>query len=48
MLAVRRLGGRIETTDEADAWGLCFYALHGQAGIRRSTADLFERARGLL
>ncbi len=48
MLAVRRLGGRIETPDEADAWGLCFYACHGRAGIKRATGDLFERARNAI
>lgn len=48
ILAVKRLGGRIETNDEADAWGIAFHALHGQPGIKRATGDLFERAKGLL
>jgi hypothetical protein len=48
ILAVRRLGGQIQTNDEADAWGIAFHALHGQPGIKRATGDLFERAKGLV
>jgi hypothetical protein len=48
MKAIRRLGGKVGTTDEADAWGIAFHSLHGQAGIKRATADLFERAKATL
>lgn len=46
--AVRRLGATVETFDEADAWGICFHACHGKAGIERATVDLFAKARAAL
>lgn len=48
ILAVRRLGGQVETADEGDAWGIAFHAIHGKAGIARATDDLFARARAIL
>jgi Holliday junction resolvasome RuvABC endonuclease subunit len=42
---VTRMGAKVETLDESDSWGLCFHALHGKAGIKRATEDLFARAR---
>lgn len=41
--AVRRLGAHVETLDEADSWGLCYYALCGKAGARRAQEDLLDR-----
>ena len=41
---VLRMGGKVETLDESDSWGLCFHVFHGQPGMRRATADLFEKA----
>lgn len=42
---VTRMGAKVETLDESDSWGLCFHLLHGKAGIKRATEDLFARAR---
>lgn len=43
--AVRRLGAQVETLDEADSWGLAFYALHGAAGAKRAQDNLFDRVK---
>lgn len=48
MRIVKRLGGSPNNLDESDAWGICYYACHGKAGIRRATGDLFEKARSIL
>jgi Holliday junction resolvasome RuvABC endonuclease subunit len=32
---VRRVGGKIEGSDEADSFGICFHALHGKAAVAR-------------
>lgn len=48
LAVVQRLGAQVAHHDEADAWGLAFYALHSKPGIKRSTADLFDRARAAL
>ena len=45
---VRRMGGKVETFDEADSFGICYHACHGKAGIKRATDDLFERVRAQL
>lgn len=39
----RKLGARIETSDEADSWAMCLYACHGKAGAARAQTDLFAR-----
>lgn len=42
---VRAMGIAAETEDQADAAGLCLYALHGKPAAARGQNDLFEMAR---
>jgi len=48
MAALKQMGFKPESLDESDAIGLCFYALHGKAGVKRATDDLFEKGRARL
>lgn len=42
--AVIRLGGKVQTSDEADAWGICLHACHGKPAAKRAQGDLLMQA----
>lgn len=42
--AVQRLGGMVDTSDEADAWGICLHACHGKPAVKRAQGDLLMMA----
>jgi Holliday junction resolvasome RuvABC endonuclease subunit len=45
---VRRMGGKAETEDEADAFGIVMHGLHGSPGIARAQGDLLAMVEDLL
>lgn len=45
---VQMLGGHVETEDEADAFGMCLYALHGTPADKRAQLDLGEMSLSAL
>lgn len=39
---VKQYGGKVEGHDEADSWGICLHACHGEPAAKRAQGDLLS------